>query len=371
MRIVAGLLGAALVVAVVAEGFNTIVLARRVQSVFRITRAFYRSTWLAYTALARRIREGRKRENFLSIYGPLSLLALIGIWAVGLVVGFGLMQWGGGLSTNGHPASLPHAIYYSGTSLFTAATTEADNSLSRFLMASEAGFGLSFLGLVVAYLPVLYQSYSTRELRISMMDARAGSPPSAAELLRRSGRTPAKLERELANWEQWSAEMLQHQLSYPMLGYFRSQHMNQSWLGSLTAILDASAIVALGSGDDLQNQAEATFAMARHAIVDLARVFGSPPKRDGPDRLPPETYVKVRDTLEHSETAVEMRRVSEKELRHLRGLYEPYAYVLSRHFLSALPGWMETESEAENWRRTDWERPTREFAVSDPFRKED
>jgi len=123
-------------------------------------------------------------------------------------------------------------------------------------MVIEAGFGFTFLGLVIGYLPVLYQSYSNRELRILLLDARAGSPPSAAELLVRLGSNPEKLEERLAQWEEWALDLLQCHLSYPMLAYYRSQHANQSWLGALTAVVDVSALVMLGSRDDLKRQAE-------------------------------------------------------------------------------------------------------------------
>jgi hypothetical protein len=368
VRTLAAIAGAALLAVVLADGFNTIVLARRVQSVLRITRGFYRATWTAWTAAARRIHDGRRRENFLSIFGPLSLLTLMSLWAVGLVAAFGLLQWAAGLTIEGQPAGVAHAMYFSGTALFTILTREADRPVCRLMTTLEAGLGLSFLGLVVGYLPVLYQSYSTRELRIALMDARAGSPPSAAVMLRRVGATPARLEQQLEAWESWAAELLQHQLSYPMLGYFRSQHMNQSWVASLVAILDASALASLGASGDLQKQARATFAMSRHAMVDMARVFGSRPAHTGPDRLPPDEFARLRRALEGGETALDVSRVRAEELQQARGLYEPYAAVLSRHLLAALPAWV-AEDSAENWRRADWERPVSQFAISDPFQE--
>jgi hypothetical protein len=98
-------------------------------------------------------------------------------------------------------------------------------------MAIEGGLGFTFLALVIGYLPVLYQSFANREVRISLLDARAGSPPSAGELLIRQGPDPDRLEQQFANWEEWAAELLESQLSYPVLAYFRSQHMKPIMAG--------------------------------------------------------------------------------------------------------------------------------------------
>src|SRR5437879_1440837 len=109
--------------------------------------------------------------------------------------------------------------------------------LGRTLVVVEAGLGFGFLALLVSYLPVLYQAFSRREASISMLDARAGSPPSAAQALIRAaeGSQCDALEPFLREWERWSAEVLESHLSYPVLSYYRSQHDNQSWLAALTA----------------------------------------------------------------------------------------------------------------------------------------
>src|SRR5205814_5562011 len=118
-----------------------------------------------------------------------------------------------------------------------------------------------------------YQSFSKRELRISLLDAWAGSPPSASALLRFAPASSAQFERQLSIWEEWIAQLLENNLSFPMLAYFRSQHSNQSWLTALVALVDCAAIATLCSTNDLQRQANLTFAMGRHVIADLAVVF--------------------------------------------------------------------------------------------------
>src|SRR5258708_11148681 len=113
------------------------------------------------------------------------------------------------------------------------------------MSVAEAGIGFGFLAAVIGYLPVLYQAFSRREIVISLLDARAGSPPSAGELIRRlaAAHSMDSIRHLLVEWERWSAELLESHLSFPVLRFFRSQHDNQSWLGALTPILDTSAIL--------------------------------------------------------------------------------------------------------------------------------
>lgn len=221
----------------------------------------------------------------------------------------------------------------------------------------------------MGYLPVLYQSFADREKQISLLDARAGSPPAASELIIRQGRSPAKLEAQLATWERWASDLLETQLSYPMLAYFRSQHENQSWLGSLVTIIDASALVVLAGDGDLKHQAELTFAMCRYALADLVSVFRlRPPKLGWPDRLPASEFDRLLSALSYTETGLDQQRLSAFELSKLRQLYEPFAIALSERFLMALPGWLPIRPEHDNWLRTSWDRQQPPYAVSDPFR---
>src|SRR5439155_8729231 len=133
--------------------------------------------------------------------------------------------------------------------------------------------------IVIGYLPVLFQAFSRREVMIALLDARAGSPPSAAQFLLRLGasRNIGAVDPFLAEWERWAAELLESNLSFPLLSYYRSQHDNQSWLAALTAILDSCAILIVGIKGHNPYQAQLTFAMARHAAVDLALVLRTPP----------------------------------------------------------------------------------------------
>ncbi len=169
----------------------------------------------------------------------------------------------------------------------------------------------------MGYFPVLYGAFSRREVNISLLDARAGSPPTAAELMRRHSFDGAEdaLATLLSEWERWSAELLESHISYPLLCYFRSQHTNQSWLSALTAMLDTSALLVAGVRGHEARQAQLTFAMARHAMVDLAQVFSLKPKQNIPDRLPRERYEQLYRLLCHSGVSVCRDRQSYERLR--------------------------------------------------------
>src|SRR5207248_2198694 len=136
-------------------------------------------------------------------------------------------------------------------------------------------------------------------VNISLLDSRAGTPPTAGELLRRHSYAHGQdaLRVLLKEWELWCAELMESHLSYPVLAYFRSQHENQSWIASLTAILDTCALVIVGVEGACEKQAELTFAIARHAVVDLSQVFGTAPKPLPHDRLPAQDLRHIRDIL--------------------------------------------------------------------------
>ena len=303
MRILALLAGVACVCIVLVDAFETIILPRRATGRFRLTRIFYIATWKPWRFFARRMRNPRKRETAFSFYGPLSLIVLLVVWAGTMVTGFGLMYFGLGSPFNdaAQKPGLLSDLYVSGTTLFTLGLGDVTPRAPwvRPLITLESGMGLGFLAVVMGYFPVLYGAFSRREVSISLLDARAGSPPTAVELLRRHSFKGAEqaLALLLTEWERWSAELLESHISYPLLCYFRSQHTNQSWLSALTAILDTSALLISGVTSQEARQAQLTFAMARHAVVDLAQIFSLEPVNDAPDRLPAERYEKLRDAL--------------------------------------------------------------------------
>src|ERR1039458_6447034 len=326
MRIFTLIAGIVCLIAVLFDAFQTIILPRRATGRFRLTRMFYVTTWKPWRFFARRIRNLRRRETAFSYYGPLSLILLLMVWAAGMVLGFALIFYalGSPFNDSTQGPGFRSDLYVSGTTIFTLGLGDVTphSAWARELVILEAGTGLGFLAVVMGYFPVLYSAFSRREVSISLLDARAGSPPTAAELMRRHSYEggEAALSVLLVEWERWSAELLESHISYPLLCYFRSQHNNQSWISALTAILDASALLIAGVQGREARQAQLTFAMARHALVDLSQIFSLTPINDAPDRLSRERYEKLYNLLCKSGVSVCRDSLSYERLRGRRDL---------------------------------------------------
>lgn len=362
MYTVLTILGVVTIVLVLWEAFETIILPRQVIRRWRITRLFYRSTWRIYSRLAGLFKR-KTRERFLSFFGPLSLVLLLTLWGLCLAVGFALLHFVDGTVDGMGTAAqrFGFALYYSGTTLFTLGLGDVAPHASggRLVTVVECFTGLGFLAIIVGYFPVLYQAFSRREVQISLLDARAGSPPSATELLRRQAGAHGydEIHQLLKDWERWSAELLESHLSYPALCFFRSQHDNESWLSALATILDASALVLVGIDDACQRQARMTFAIARHAIVDISQVLNQAPLVDGRERLTPSDFARLRQVLAESGIRLEEGPDADQRLSDLRSMYEPYLHALSEMLLMPLPRWIR-EGRPDNWQTSAWGRIT-------------
>ena len=137
-------------------------------------------------------REGAGRQSdFLSVFGPLALLGLVGLWAAGLVVGFALLLWGTQPPIAGAAAESDFGtlVYLSGATFFTVGFGDVipASGIGRALAVIEGGTGFGFLAVVISYLPTIFGAAARREAAITLLDARAGSPPTAAGLLSRTG----------------------------------------------------------------------------------------------------------------------------------------------------------------------------------------
>jgi hypothetical protein len=360
MKLLIAIAGLFILIATLWESFETIILPRRVTRPIRLVRMFYRTTWNAWAHINRLIRSKKVREAHLSYYGPLSLLGLFATWAGLLVLSFAMLHWAAGSAINasGETPTFRTDIYLSGTTFFTLGLGDVTprTTLAKAITVTEGGTGFGFLGLMISYLPTLYGAFSQRELNISLLDARAGSPPTAAELLRRHAQFADNevLTPYLRDWEIWAAQLMESHLSYPVLCYFRSQHDNQSWLAAFTAVLDVSALlIAYGEGT-AKWQSQLTFAIARHAVVDLAEVLRVPASQPAKDRLPPKEVIQVRNLLIECRASSKCGESGDKKLAELREMYEPYLNGLSLRLLMPLPSWGVGHHFVENWKRSAW-----------------
>ncbi|HEV2660028.1 MAG TPA: potassium channel family protein [Ktedonobacteraceae bacterium] len=364
MSILVGILGLLLILIVLQDAFESIVLPRRVARRVRFARLFYTTLWGLWSMIARKMRSATRREFFLSIFGPLSLLVLLVCWGIILVFAFALIQWAirPNINVPENSVNLGTYLYLSGVTFFTLGYGDIVpiTGLARTLAVVETGIGFGFLALVIGYVPVIYQAFSRRESEITLLDARAGSPPSAIELLRRyalhrQDNNVEELLYYLRNWEHWCSDILESHLSYSVLMYYRSQHDRVSWLAALTAMLDLCAILMTGLDSVPDHAARFTFAMARHAAVDLAQVFGTTPDTLTSSRLSSEDFQLLKHNLAEFGLNFRDGEAAETKLASLRRMYEPYVDALSTHLLMPLPAWVPRDQVLDDWQTSIWD----------------
>ena len=187
-----------------------------------------------------------------------------------MLVGFTLIFWGL------EDAGWLHAFDVSGSSLFTLGFTTSAETWTRVLIFVEAGIGLFLLALLISYLPSLYTWYSRREVGIAALEVRAGSPPSAREMIwryHRLGRL-SEIHEVWVEWQRWFAEVEESHSSYPALVFFRSPHLDHSWVTSAGAVLDAASLTV--SSVDIPRDVEAEFCIRAGYLClrEIAGYFG-------------------------------------------------------------------------------------------------
>lgn len=368
MNIIAGITGIILIFIILQDAFETIILPRRVSRRFRLARLFYITIWQAWSLIAKKIRSNDRKEYFLSFFGPLSLILLLVLWATCLILGFSLLQFalGSAVSSPEKIANFGTDFYMSGTTFFTLGLGDVipRTGWARMVTIIESGTGFGFLALVIGYLPVIYQAFSRREVGISLLDAHAGSPPSALEMLRRHrrGRVMDELVEHLHDWESWSADLLESHLSYSVLMYYRSQHDRQSWLAALTAILDISALLVVGIDEVPRKSAWFTFAIACHAAIDLGQIFAITPEASPIRRLPHDDFLRLKEALTDMGIQLHEEETAEQRLADLREQYEPYVIALAKRLQMPLPGWLAEDATVDDWQTSAWSHQKKEVA---------
>jgi hypothetical protein len=218
------------------------------------------------------------RDAFLGLYAPGAAVLLLLIWLVGLILGFGLLLYELRGDLEPSPSDLSQAFYFAGSSVLTIGYGDIvpAGGLARFVVLAAAASGLGLVALVITFLFSMFGSYQRREVLVVTLSARAKSPPSAIALLETYARLGliGDLPALFARWEEWTAEVLDSHVAYPLLGYFRSSHDNISWISALGAVLDAATLVLTTIRNVPRGYAKIMTRVGVHLVEDITINLG-------------------------------------------------------------------------------------------------
>ena len=237
-RILVFLLGAGIAVATLLSAIRTFVLPRSAS--VRLSKFVFLVSRLCFNLWTRRASGYEERDRAMALYAPITLLILPAVWLTLVHIGYTGMFWAMGVD------SWRTAFEVSGSSLLTLGFARVAGLVATMLSFSEAALGLILVALLISYLPTMYSAFSRRELAVTMLEVRAGSPPSAVELFARYRRLNRLdlLNQLWVTWEVWFADIEETHTSLAALTFFRSPQPDHSWVTAAGAILDSAALAA-------------------------------------------------------------------------------------------------------------------------------
>lgn len=322
-------------------------MPRAANSTLRLSRFVTRYTWRAWPRIAYRIhpRNERAREDFLGTYAPFDLVLVLGVWVAALIAGWGLFFYG--IRAQVHPADMTFAaaVYYAGSSLLTIGYGDivAHTAFARIMSLVAAASGLGTVAIVTSFLFATFAAFQERERFVVTLAARAGMPPSGLGLLVVHADVGLRddLAQVLRDGQSWTAHVMETHLAYPMLMYFRSSHDYESWVGTLGALLDASALIvstfdAARGRTPLHGQALIMYEIGRHLTHDFGSYFnmekgGAPLAGPGIERS---EFDNAYAALDEAGYALADRDLAWAEFSKLRSNYGLHLNQLAR--------WLET-----------------------------
>ncbi|MEP7287591.1 MAG: hypothetical protein ABI947_17685 [Chloroflexota bacterium] len=269
-RILVFLLGAALVISVLNSAIRTFVLPRSAHD--WLLMVVFKSSGMVFSLFTRRAKTYEERDQMMALYAPVTLIVLPAVWLLLVLIGYMAM-----FVTLGSK-SLESAFTVSGSSLLTLGFERQEGIIPLVLSFSEAAIGLILVALLIAYLPTIYSAFSHRETAVTMLEVRAGSPPSAVELFVRFHNLK-RLDKLTQLWEQWEtlfAELEESHTSLAMLAFFRSPQSHRSWVTAAGAVLDAASLAESTVDIPPNPQAALTIRAGYIALQRIAAYFGVP-----------------------------------------------------------------------------------------------
>ncbi len=349
------------------DAFATIVLPRTVAPMRRLSGRFYKWSWKLWAFAGQRIRQPELYLSFVAVFGPLSVVVLLILWAFLIILAFAMIYYGLGsqFRVQTGPLDFGTLMYMSGLTFLTLGLGDVTSAatVDRFLMIVEAATGFIFLGLVITYMPLLDQAYAAREVGNLLFHSRAGSPPTAIRLLHRYVGTHHSdiLRGNLREAERWMAEMLQSHMSHPVLSFYRAQHFGHSWLVSLTTALDACALLIVGGEGLPREQARLTYRMGLRLLADLANALAVSVAPPALPRLTEGGLPSVRAALANAGITLTLGPAEGTELVRLSDRYDIYVQALASWLVIPLPPWVPPPDSLDESRA--WER----LGASDPI----
>lgn len=236
-RIVAFIFGIYLVVMTFFSAVRTFVVPRSASEA--LTKLVFTAMRKVFNIIAKALPTYEQRDSLMALYAPLTLITLVPTWLFFTALGYACIYWALGIT----PWS--EAFVFSGSSILTLGFATADTLFQTFVAFTEATIGLILVAMLISYLPTMYAAFSQREAAVSLLEVRAGQPPTATELIWRLHSItpePANQQHFWESWEQWFTEIDENHTSLAALVFFRSPRSGQSWIIAAGAVLDGAAL---------------------------------------------------------------------------------------------------------------------------------
>lgn len=331
-----GLVGAALVLATLSDVFQSVIVPRAAGRLLRLSSYLWRFMWLLWPKIAWRIfpSDENRREDFLAVFAPTALVALLVMWITLLVLGYGALFWALRSQMVPHIHSYWAAAYFAGTSILTIGYGDiiARGGLARFAALCAGASGLGVFATTTAFLFAIFGTFQAREQFVVLLGARAGSPPSGIGLLTTAeyGGIEAAQPLTLRDGQRWIATVMESHIAYPVLAFFRSSHDYESWIGTLGTLLDASLLL-MTTVEDSTGEARITYELGRHAVHDLADYFyvSHPAPTAGVER---HEFDRACERLAAAGYHLREREAAWKEFTRLRSTYAQNLSALANSF---------------------------------------
>jgi hypothetical protein len=323
-RVVAAVVGIAIVMMVIDAAIRTFVLPRG--ATVTLTRIISRALRIVFDLFVRPARSYEQRDRIMALYAPLALVLFPAVWLAAIFAAFIGIFW------SFEHVSWHEAVRLSGSALFTLGFDTPHHVGPMLLSFVEAAFGLGLLALLISYLPTIYGSFSRREIAVGQLSVRAGTPPSPAEMIIRAHRTgfAERLDPIWQQWELWFVEIEETHTSVGILSFFRSPNPHRSWITASGAVLDTAALrlalLDIPWTPDAATCIRAGY-LALRSIADNFQIPNDPdPKPDDPVSVSQSEFFEVYDRI--AEAGVPVKADREQAWRDFAGWRVNYDAVL-------------------------------------------